>query len=179
VEHPVSNSESLEVSVSKLGYVARFLDAFVIFALVSGPFSSWVVDLVGSWPDLLLGFVWGIALGLMVGLQGDISKAAGTVLGMALGSGIYWGPVDGMIVGFVVAIPSAMSFGLVTILLDWSMGAGVFWGLVIGISAVLFVLLGGGMLTFVAAVLGCVVGNVIRIWLRLKIAPDSAETEAQ
>ena len=165
--------------MGKLGYVARFLDAFVIFALVSGPFSNWAVDQVGLLPDLLLGFVWGTALGLIVGFQGDISKAAGTVLGMALGSGIYWGPVDGMIVGFVVAIPSAMSLGLVTILLDWSIGAGVFWGLVIGISAVLFVLLGGGLLTFVAAVLGCVAGNLIRRWLRMKLAPDSSDTERQ
>ena len=151
-----------------LSRAARFLDAFVVFTLVTGPFSNWAVGLNGFWPGVGLGLVWGLALGLFVGFQGNISKAAGTILGMALGAGIYWGQVDGMIVGFVVAIPTAMSLGLVTILLDLPMGAGVFWGLTIGISAVLFVLLGGGILAFIGGVLGCTIGNLLRLWLRMR-----------
>ena len=150
------------------GHLARFLDAFVIFTLVGGPFSNWAVNLEGFWPEIGLGLVWGLSLGLFVGFQGDISKAAGTALGMALGAGMYWGSVDGMIVGFVVAIPTAMSLGLVTILLDSPMGSGVFCGLVIGIGAVLLVLLGGGILAFIGAVLGCTLGNLARLWLRFR-----------
>ena len=143
---------------------------FVVAFLLMGPFSHAMVGMSGWFHTMGLGLGWGLALGLIVGMGSDISTGVGMVLGLGAGAGVYWGPFDGVIVGFVAAIPAAMGVGLVSVLLDWSLGAGLFWGLSLGISAVLLVLLEGGWVVFAAAATGCITGLGVRLLLRIRSA---------
>lgn len=140
---------------------------FVMAFLLMGPFSHAMVGQSGWLHAMGLGMGWGLALGLIVGMGSDISTGIGMVLGLGAGAGVYWGPFDGVIIGFVAAIPAAMGVGLVSVLLGWSLGAGLFWGLSLGISAVLLVLLEGGWMEFAAAAAGCLTGLGIRVLLRI------------
>lgn len=150
---------------------------FVVAFLLMGPFSHAMVG-KSDWLLMMgLGMGWGLALGLIVGMGSDISTGVGMVLGLGAGAGVYWGPFDGVIIGFVAAIPAAMGIGLVSILLDWSLGAGLFWGLSLGISAVLLVLLEGGWTVFAAAAAGCLSGLGIRVLLRTWSVRPAQETE--
>lgn len=147
----------------------RFIHGAFVFAmafLLMGPFSHFMVGQPGWQHAAGLGLGWGLALGLIVGMGSDISTGVGIALGLGAGAGVYWSPFDGVIIGFVAAIPAAMGVGLVSVLLDWSLGAGLFWGLSLGISAVLLVLLEGGWVVFSAAAAGCITGLGVRVVLR-------------
>ena len=118
---------------------------FGVAFVLMGPFSHFMVGQPGWQHAAGLGLGWGLALGLIVGMGSDISTGVGMVLGLGAGAGVYWGPFDGVIIGFVAAIPAAMGVGLVSVLLDWSLGAGLFWGLSLGISACIACVAGGRM----------------------------------